>query len=174
MMQYNPHTDMHEPAPAPQPQAGTTSPGQGQPNPQGQPQAPQGDGSQPQQPQNPLPNDTTTNDPSQGNIAQAVEQKLNNLPDKLKAFAAGIMVPEMAEFMTEFMGPEVGSVFQKYADPSRVLVSLPKTALAGTANSDKPPVKGDKAASEKASKTESKSKGTAFGKPVDKILNDKK
>lgn len=184
-MQYNPHTDIHEMAPSPQPnqqsapmpqQSQEQAKPQGNPN-QGQqlPQqntAPQGatqnpDGSQPQI-QNPQANDE--------GIAQAVEQKLNQLPDHLKGFAAGIMVPEMAEFMTEFMGPEVGSVFQKYADPNRVLVSIPKDALTKGADNG---VSGDEntADSKQAGKTsskEEKSTGTAFGSPVDKILSEEK
>lgn len=60
-------------------------------------------------------------------IEQQVEQVLGSLSDENKAFAAAIMTPEMAGFMSEFMGQEVGNVFNKYSNPDMVLVSLPRT-----------------------------------------------
>ncbi len=71
--------------------------------------------------------DTNINDvPTPIEIAEAMEEALDNLNIEMKQFAATHFTPEIAMFIEAWLGPEAGDVVMKYADPDIVLLPVPR------------------------------------------------
>lgn len=59
-------------------------------------------------------------------IESKIDQSLNSLDDKDKAFLSVMLTPETVHVVSILFGPQIGQMLSKYADQNTILVPVPR------------------------------------------------